>query len=301
MTYRAGFVGLIGLPNAGKSSLMNKLIQEKVSIVTPKPQTTRRRIIGVRSASNGQIVFVDAPGVINAQEGLNAFLMKEASDVIAQSDILYLVISLDTEKQEDVQKIIKIASESNKKWILILSKADLTAFQHRSIKIREMVRDNSSCLAIYETSTEWKESDFDDLIQKTINSLPETPKPLYDIELFTNENLRDICSEIIREKCFEFLHHELPYNTAIRIRKYDDTDSEIAKISAEIIVSKENHKPIVIGKSGSTIKKIGTESRVAMQKLLNCKVFLELEVIVRANWQNNDRLMKEFGYQVKND
>lgn len=300
--YRSGFVGLIGQPNAGKSTLMNLLVKEKVSIVTAKPQTTRRRILGIVSTPEGQAVFVDAPGVLKASKGLNAFLSQEAQDVIEQSDCLVAVLALDTDSKEQAEEIVEMIVKAKKPWLAVISKVDMSEFLRRREALREMCAKHKSCLGVVETSSTFKqESELarTEILRLVFSALPESPQPLYDIELFTPHNVKDLVCEIIREQCFEVLHHEIPYSIACRIQKFDESDSSLPRIHAEILVAKDSHKPILIGKGGATIKEIGTLARKGIEKMMGQKVFLGLEVSVRENWFENKKLMKELGYVVE--
>lgn len=299
MSYRAGFIGLIGQPNAGKSSLMNFFVKEKVSIVTNKPQTTRRRIIGVRSTDAGQIVFVDAPGFIQAEKGLNGFLAKEAHDVIEQSDALIAVISVDEKAAEDAKKVIELASQSRKPWVGVINKTDLLEFQHRVMILKDLIEKSGGkayTMSTLKATKEERETMMTDLLEL----LPESPAPLYDIDLFTTENTRDMVAEIVREKCFEFLFNEIPYNLAVKVLKYDEAHEPCVKIAMEIMVAKDNHKAIVIGKGGESIKKIGSAARQDIEKLLGEKIFLDISVSCREEWYKNTNMMKELGYHHDN-
>lgn len=304
MGFKAGFLGLIGQPNAGKSTLMNFLVDEKVSIVSSKPQTTRRRILGIWNSEAGQIVFVDAPGVIKADKGLNGFLAKEAQDVIASSDALIAVISVDEEKPEDAEKVIEMVSKSGKPWIGVITKTDIAEKAHRLMILKGMIEQNKGkALSISVNALKGDkeaDEDRDAMLIEFLEMLPESPAPLYDIELFTNENVREMVCEIIREKCFESLHQEIPYSMAVRILKFDE-EGPIPKIYAEIIVTKENHKAIVIGKEAAMIKKIGMDSRKEIEKLMDTKVFLDLQVTCKPEWFENKRMMKELGYASKSE
>lgn len=299
--YKAGFVGLIGMPNAGKSTLLNLLVKEKVSIVTEKPQTTRRRIIGFLNSESSQIVLVDTPGILNAKTGLNHFLQKEAEDVIATSDVLCAVLNLDENKKENLDKIIDLVKNSKKPWFAVITKVDLTEHLSRRQKLRQELSEKFKDLKILESSSSWKK-DFDSFRDEFIFAakmyLPASEAPLYEVDLFTPHTLREMTVEILREQCFLRLTKELPYQIAIRIVKFDESDKNITKIYAEILVAKESHKPIVIGKSGSNIKHIGTQARQEIEKLIDQKVYLNLEVVVKENWYENPRLMKELGYVV---
>lgn len=302
MSYKAGFLGLIGQPNAGKSTLMNFLVEEKVSIVSSKPQTTRRRILGIWSTDAGQVIFVDAPGLIKADKGLNSFLAKEASEVIADSDALVAVISVDEDKPENAERVIDLVSKSGKPWIAVITKVDIEEKAHRVMILKKMVEDKGGkVLSVSATKSKNDTEEREAILLEMLNILPESPAPLFDTELFTNENVREMVSEIIREKCFESLHHEVPYSLAVRIIKFDENASPIPKIYAEIIVSKESHKAIVIGKEASAIKKIGMDARKEIEKLMDTKIFLDLKVQCKAEWFENKRFMKELGYVTESE
>ncbi|MGZ3745017.1 MAG: GTPase Era [Pseudobdellovibrionaceae bacterium] len=297
MSYKAGFLGLIGQPNAGKSTLMNYLVSEKVSIVTEKPQTTRRRVLGVWSSEEGQIVFVDAPGLINADKGLNGFLAKEAEDVIGQSDAILAVISLDEKNAEDAEKVIKMVSGSQKPWVGVITKSDLVEKQHRIMILKKMIEEaGGKALQVSAKDMEADPENREAILLELLALLPESPAPLYDVELFTPHNTRDLVAEIIREKCFEFVHQEIPFSMAVRILKFDENATPCPKIYAEILVAKENHKAIVIGKGGANLKEIGTAARKEIEALMGEKVFLDLIVNFKADWFNNKRIMQELGY-----
>lgn len=304
MSYKAGFLGLIGQPNAGKSTLMNFLVSEKVSIVSAKPQTTRRRILGIWSNEAGQIVFVDAPGVIKAEKGLNGFLAQEAEDVIKNSDALIAVVSVDEGKPEDAERVLDMVSKSGKPWIGVITKTDIIEKAHRLMILKKMIEErNGKALSIsVSTVSKGKEAaeDREAMLIEFLEMMPQSPAPLYDIELFTNENVREMVSEVIREKCFEILHHEIPYSLAIRIVKFDE-EGPLPKIYAEILVGRESHKPIVIGKEAQVIKRIGMEARKEIEKIMGEKVFLDLKVNCKPEWADNKRMMKELGYVTRND
>lgn len=302
MGYKAGFLGLIGQPNAGKSTLMNFLVSEKVSIVSAKPQTTRRRILGIWSNEAGQIVFVDAPGLIKADKGLNGFLAKEAEDVIAGSDALLAVVSVDEAKPEDAEKVIEMVAASGKPWVGIITKTDIEDKAHRIMILKKMIEEkNGKAFSVSVKLDENDEEEREALLIEFLELMPESPAPLYDVELFTNENVREMVAEIVREKCFEFLHQEIPYSLAVRISKFDENATPIPKIYAEIVVSKEGHKGIVVGKEAQVIKKIGMESRKEIEKLMGEKVFLDLNVVVKEEWFANKRIMKELGYVAESE
>jgi GTPase len=298
MSYKAGFVGLIGQPNAGKSSLMNYLIEQKVSIVTAKPQTTRRRILGIYTADDAQIIFIDAPGVLTAEKGLNSFLEKEAIDVMKESDVILAVVSVDEKEAEANQKILDLVKSSRKPWMAVITKIDVSDKAHRILILKNMVEAmGGKCLQV--SAVRDGEEGREMMLENIKEILPKSEAPLYDNELYTTENLRDLIAEIIREKCFLNLTQELPYQMAVQIRKFDENAKPCPHIYADVIVAKESHKPIVIGQKAQVIKKISQESREEAEKLMDQKVFLELNVVVKENWFDHLQTMKELGYVIE--
>ncbi len=297
--YRAGFLGIIGQPNAGKSSLMNYLIKEKVSIVTSKPQTTRRRILGLHSEDSGQVVFIDAPGVVKSTSGLNMFLQQEAEDVIKASDSLLAVLSINEDSIERNEEILEMVAKSKKPWMAIITKTDLTEKIHRISMLKDLVKSKggeSLAVSIKNDTIEDRQM----ILEKCISLMPQAAAPLYDEELFTTENVKSILEEIIREKCFEILEYEVPYQLAVQTRKFDEEAKPCPKIYVDIIIGKDTHKPIVIGKGGANIKRIGEQAREEIQKIMDIsKVYLELNVVVKDNWFENKTTMKELKYVIE--
>lgn len=296
--YRAGFVGLIGQPNAGKSTLMNYLIEQKVSIVTAKPQTTRRRILGIQTRKNAQIVFVDAPGLVKAEKGLNAFLEKEAHEVIHDSDALIAVLSVDEKDQESIEKVLSLVTAAKKPWLALITKSDLQDKLHRIMIIRQMVEvaggKSFTVSSVGATNTEDKGY----ILDAIEGLLPQTGAPLYDEEMYTTENMRQLVAEIVREKCFESMNHEVPYQTAVVVRDFKEDAKPCPHIYADVIVAKESHKPMLIGQKAEQIKKISQASRMEIEKIMGQKVYLELKVVVKENWFEKNAYMKELGYVI---
>lgn len=298
MNFRTGYVGLIGQPNAGKSSLMNFIIKEKVSIVTNKPQTTRRRILGIYTNEQTQIIFIDAPGVIKAAKGLNSFLEKEALDVIKESDILLAVLNLDQKSSEDAEQILKLVSTSRKPWLGVITKTDLEDKAHRIMILKEMIEKNGGkaiCMSLQKNAEEYRH----EFLKEVESLLPTTENLLYDAEMYTTENMRSLVAEIVREHCFEKLNYEIPYQLAVQVRQYDEEAKPCPKIYVDVLVAKESQKPIVIGKKAELIKQISQDSRTEIEKLVGEKVYLELNVVVKDNWYEHMQTMKELGYVIE--
>lgn len=298
MSYRAGFLGLIGQPNAGKSTLMNFLVEEKISIVSAKPQTTRRRMLGIWSSKEGQIVFVDAPGLIKAEQGLNGFLAREAEEVVRDSDALLAVLAVDAAKPEEAEQTLALVKASGKPWLAIITKADLAEKAHRTTILKNQVEAAGGRAVTVSALKKGRDSaeDHRALIDACLALLPLAPAPLYDAEIFTPETEKSLAVEIVREKCFEFLHQEVPFGIAVQPLLFDEAAHPVPRLAFDIIVSKENHKGMVIGRGGEMLKKIGTAARQDIEKMLGEKIFLELKVTVRENWARQAKFMKELGY-----
>ncbi len=298
MSFKAGYVGLIGQPNAGKSSLMNFIIKEKVSIVSNKPQTTRRRILGIHTSENAQIVFIDAPGVIKAAKGLNSFLEKEAMDVVRESDALVAVLNLDQKTAEEAENILRLVSQAKKPWIAVITKVDLEDKAHRIMIIRDMIEKSGGkalMMSLQKNAEEYR----GEFLQAVEALLPDSPQPLFEADMYTTENMRSLVAEIVREHCFEKLNYEIPYQLAVQVRQYDEEAKPCPKIYVDVLVAKESQKPIVIGKKAELIKAISQDSRAEIEKLVGGKVYLELNVVVKDNWYEHMQTMKELGYVIE--
>ncbi|MGE3759460.1 MAG: KH domain-containing protein, partial [Pseudobdellovibrionaceae bacterium] len=231
--------------------------------------------------------------------GINAFLQAEMESVIQSSDALIAVLPIDEKAVDKVNEIIDIVKESKKPWIALITKTDIKEKVHRIDILKSMLSDfNVPTLTI--STVKGKGVDRDTLLEAIRIILPAAPEPLYpDVELFTPHHVRDLVSEIIREQCFENLYQEVPYGVAVRILKFEEpAEKKIYKIYAEILASKESFKPIIVGKEAAVIKKIGTAARLEIEKLVGEKVFLDLQVKVKENWNENKKLLKELGYDA---
>jgi GTP-binding protein Era len=295
---KAGFIGLIGLPNAGKSTLVNLLVGEKVSIVTSKPQTTRHQVLGILNDEDSQIIFADTPGEIAAEDGLNHFLQLEFEKSLKESDVLLAVLNMDANKFEDLEKIVNIVKNSGKPWLPIITKTDIARFSHRLSKLHKFVEDEGKPFLSthFKRTTEQLREDILDSIKEL---LPESPQRLFDPELYTTQSVKDMTKEILREKCFESLHDEIPFGLAVDIRKFDEVSAKTVKVHADLILNKENHKPMVVGRGGEKIKHIGIEARKEIEKVIGRPVFLNLFVKVKKNWSKNENALKELGYGIE--
>lgn len=294
--YRSGIVGIVGLPNAGKSTLVNALVGEKVSIVTSKPQTTRKRVTGIVSEENLQAVLTDAPGFLKAEAGLNGFLSDEARSVIEDVEALIFVISLSGGSLSALKEHLELVKSSAKPVVCILNKLDEAkpAFQK---EVETLVEEAG--LGFVRGSLKNK-SDKKEIRALVLNwfqqTLPVTGAPLYDPDIYTTQNVRDLAEEVIREAAFERLHQEIPFGLGVKIVKFDEDSETLTRIYAEVWVNRDSHKGIVVGAKASSLKGIGTKARLRLEDFLGTKVFLDLRVKVKKNWIKNDHLLEELGY-----
>lgn len=298
MMHKSGFVNIIGRPNVGKSTLMNALVGERMSIITHKPQTTRHRIFGILSGDDFQIVFSDTPGVIKnpvykMQEAMNRF----AHSTFEDADLMLLVIE-PNETWPDDDPLLKRLGHMEVPIFLIINKIDLSS----QAQITELVAQWQQRLpftGIFPISA-LHQSGTAGLLQLILEHLPEGPA-YFPKDQITDRTERFFVSEIIREKILELYEQEIPYSCEVGIEDFKDTETNtgepLARISAIIYVSRKTQKSILIGKNGAAIKRLGTEARKAMETFLERKVFLELHVKVRDNWRDDEQMLRRFGYQ----
>lgn len=299
---KSGYVAIIGKPNAGKSTLMNSLIGEKLSIITNKPQTTRKRIIGILTEDEYQIIFIDTPGILNPEYLLQEKMLGFISDSVKDADIVLLLI--DMENDQDGAKILsdenvkKIINDKKLKKILLLNKVDLSSEVIIKKLIGELNKGNlfESIIPISAA----KKYNLDSVIAEILKHLPEHPKYFPDDDL-SDADERFFVSEIIREKIFEMYKEEIPYSTEVLIEEFVERENGKNYIRAAIVVERETQKPIIIGNKGAAIKKLGKNARIAIEKFLGREVFLELFVKVREKWRSNPNMLKSFGYFSSND
>ncbi len=300
MNTKSGFVTIIGLPNAGKSTLMNALLGQDLSVATSKPQTTRKRILGILSEEDYQIIFLDTPGILDPKYMLQEKMLDYVFKSTQETDILLLIIDIENDKggnklldNESVQKIIK--KEKCPK-ILVINKIDNS--NESTIKlITEKFGDDKTFEKIIPLSAKLKVN-IQSLTETLIELLPVHPKYFPDDQL-TDANERFFVSEIIRGKIFELYKDEVPYSTEVLIEDFKEREKGKDYISAAIVVERETQKPIILGKKGEAIKKLGKYSREAIDDFLQREVYLELRVKVREKWRTNPNLLKQYGYSIE--
>lgn len=293
--FRCGFVTILGRPNVGKSTLLNKLIGQKVSIVSPKPQTTRNSIIGILNGDNYQIIFTDTPGIHKPKNRLDEYMEKSIAKSIDDVDLILYI--LDGTKRFFADDIDDIVSYSNGKTpvVVLVSKVDDTTFERLYPELAKLNNLQKVKDIIPFSSFSGKNLD---LLKETILKFMPVSPAMYPIDAVTDSSQRFLCSEIIREKSLWLLQQEIPHGVAVQIESFKE-EPQIVKISATIFCEKDNHKKIIIGSAGQTLKKIGEESRVDIERMLGKKVFLELWVKVKERWRDSDILTNNLGYNKK--
>ena len=294
--FRSGFVAIVGRTNVGKSTLMNHLIGMKIAITSNKPQTTRRRMQTVYTDSRGQIVFLDTPGVHLAHNRLSEYMDDVAYRSVEDVDLILFVAEPVTYIGKGEQEMIERIRRSGRGVILALNKAD-TVEESRLEKAREAYEkalDIIDCVYI----SALKGRNIDRLIEVLMDNLPEGPA-FYDEDTVTDETERDICAEIVREKTLRLLRDEVPHGVAVSVESFRERDDGLIDIAADIICERDSHKGIIIGKGGSMLKRIGSDSRKDIETLLEAHVNLKLFVKVRKDWRQNKGMLRSLGYDER--
>ena len=295
MNFKCGYVSILGRPNVGKSTLLNKLVGQKISIVSPKPQTTRNVVTGILNQPNMQVVFLDTPGIHKSKNSLDRYMEKSISKSLEGIDlILYMLDGTKRFFEEDIDDIKSLCA-GKIPVVVLVSKIDSTTFEKLYPELSKLNLLENVKEIIPFSSFNGKNLD---VIIKTIEGyMPESPA-MYPTDTVTDVSERFVASEIIREKSLWLLQQEIPHGIAVEIEKFHQT-KDVTKISATLYCEKDNHKKIIIGSQGSTLKKIGEESRKDLERMLQTKVFLELWVKVKEHWRDSDILVSNLGYDKK--
>jgi len=291
MAHKSGFVNIIGNPNVGKSTLMNALVGERLSIITSKAQTTRHRIMGIVNSDDFQIVYSDTPGVLKPSYKLQESMMKFVMSALEDADvILYITDTHETPNKHE--EFLETLRKQKAPIVLVINKVDLT----NQPALEEMVDVWKNLLpaASIIPASALHGFNLDTILNAILANLPEGPE-YFDKETLTDRTLRFFTSEIIREKVLTTYQKEIPYSVEVDIEEYVESD-KIDRIRALLYVTRESQKAIIIGHQGKSLKKVGTEARIEMEKFLGKKVFLELFVKVDPNWRNDENKLKRFGY-----
>jgi GTP-binding protein Era len=295
---KAGFVSLIGRPNAGKSTLLNRLVGQKVAIVSDKPQTTRHRIIGVRNVPDGQIVFIDTPGIHKPVHRMNQRMVDAAVGTLREADVAVLLVDATAPPGPGDQFVIALLRRHRVPTILALNKVDQVD-KPRLLPLMQRYAEAHAFAAIVPISALTGDG-VDSLEREILASLPES-EPLYPDDYLTDQTERTLAAEMIREKVLAHTRDELPYTTAVVIDQWQERENDqgVTRVFASILVDRESQRPIVVGAGGEMIKRIGTEARKDLEEMLDGRVYLDLHVKVRADWRDDERLLDELGLRPK--
>ena len=293
--FRSGFVSIIGRPNVGKSTLLNRILGEKLAITSDKPQTTRNRIQGICNLDGGQIVFIDTPGIHHGEKRLNRSMVDAAMSALAGVDVVLLLVDATVEPRREAEAMAEVLVKAEAPLFLVISKTDLVSREELLGRIAAY-RDLHPFREILPVSAV-KGEGVDRLLDTVLARLPEGPAYFPD-DILTDLPERFLAAEIIREKVFRLTRDEIPYAVAVVVESFKERpDGSLIAISAAINVERDSQKGIIIGRKGEMLKRIGSQARRDLEELLQTKVFLELFVRVQKDWSENSRLLKELGYE----
>ena len=292
-TYKAGFVSIIGRPNVGKSTLLNRILGEKIVAVSDKPQTTRNVIRGILSDATSQIVFVDTPGIHNARNRINKAMVDAAMTAVTGIDLLLLVV--DATQRIDEPFVQDICGKAGAPIWLVLNKIDQVEPREKLFSVIESYTRLSDFSEIIPVSAQ-SGSNIERLVGLVRAHLPEG-EPLFPDDILTDLPEKFIVAELIREKVFRLTTREIPYGTAVVVDAFQERENGLVAITATIMVERDSHKGIIIGKKGSMLKKIGEQARRDIERLLGTRVFLELFVQVQERWTERTAMLRELGYE----
>lgn len=288
---KAGFVSFIGRPNAGKSTLLNRIVGHKLAIVSDKPQTTRTRIVGVKNYPDGQVVFVDTPGVHKPTHRMNVRMVDLALEAMREVDVLTLVVDVSDRPGAGDRHLLSLVKDVTTPAILALNKVDLIA-KAKLLPIIDRYRQEHPFVEIVPISAT-DGTNVDVLERLFLQYLPEG-EPLYPPDYVTDQPETFFVAEIVREQVLQLTHAELPFSTAVVIDHFEEVE-KLVRIYGTILVERESQKPIVVGKGGAMIKQIGTAARVELERFFGARVYLDLRVKVKSEWRDDERALDEMG------
>ncbi len=293
MNTQSGYIAIVGRPNVGKSTLLNALLGQKISITSPKPQTTRHNLLGIKTLETQQLIFVDTPGLqVSPQKALNRIMNKNALGIVQDVDVVVFVVEGMQWRDED-EWVLQRLKNNKVPVILVVNKVDKISPRERLLPFLQKMTEKYNFAAICPLSAK-DHDNLDGLEQEIISRLPENDF-IFSEDQLTDKSERFLVAELIREKLMLLLGEELPYQTTVEIEQFVE-EQNITKISGLIWVERDGQKAIVIGKGGLMLKKIGSQARQDIEKLLDKKVFLQLWVKVKADWSDNDRALRQLGY-----
>lgn len=298
MSFKSGFITIIGKPNVGKSSLLNEILKEKVSIVSPKAQTTRNNILGILNEPGYQMIFTDTPGINTAKTRLDRFMQKSVSSARSGVDVIVVVLDGDKKINQADLDLIKEQEHTGASVIVVLNKLDLAGYDKLLPQV-EKFKDFEFVKEIIPTSAQ-NGKNVDVLVERIKSLLPEGA-PYFDEDMYTDQTVRFMVAEIVREKALRLLNQEVPHGIAVEILKFDEEDESLVKIDADIICERKTHKHIIIGSNGENLKKIGISARLDIEELVDAKVFLNLFVKVREDWRDKEHFIRGLGYKSEDN
>ena len=291
--FHSGYVSIIGRPNVGKSTLLNAVLGEKIAIVSPKPQTTRNKIVGIKNLPGAQIIFMDTPGIHKPKNKLGETMVRIALDAFSEVDIILFMVEPQGPESGDIA-IIHQLKKTRSPVFLLINKID-TVKKHELLILIDRYKNLYPFQEIIPVSA-LKQDGIAVLLKKICDTVPVGPK-YYPEELITDQLERFMASEIVREKIMRMTEQELPYSVAVEVQKWEEREDGLIMISCNIYIERESQKAIIIGKKGALLKAVGSAARIEMEKLLNAKIFLELWVKVKKHWRDDPQLLKELGYK----
>ena len=291
---KAGYVSFLGRPNAGKSTLMNRIVGHKLAIVSDKPQTTRTRIVGVKNYPEGQVVFVDTPGVHRPMHRLNVRMVDVALEAMREVDVLALVVDVSVKAGAGDQFMLGLLEDLKTPTILVLNKVDLIR-KPRLLPLMEHYQKAHAFAEIVPVSA--VDGTNVDVLEKLFLQYLPDGEPLYPPDYVTDQPERFFAAEIVREQVLQLTHDELPFSTAVVVDRFEEPagGKALYTLYCTILVDRESQKPIVVGKGGAMIKKIGTAARLELERYFGAKVFLDLHVKVKSEWRNDERMLDQLG------
>jgi GTP-binding protein Era len=293
MSFKSGFVAIVGRPNAGKSTLVNRLVGKKVAIVTPRPQTTRNRIIGILNRDDAQVVLLDTPGIHKPANALGRQMMDEVRDALEGLDLLLLIVDAAERPGPDDRFVLNYLKRYETPVILLLNKIDRIP-KARLLPLMDFYRKEHGFAEIIPISA-LEGSGVEELLRRVIGLLPEG-QPHFPTDQYTDQPERFLAAEIVREKAIGATREEVPHSVAVLVDSFEER-GKLIRIRATLYVEREGQKGILIGKGGGTLKKIGTEARLELEELLGVKIFLELFVKVQKDWRNRPRMVRQLDWR----
>ena len=292
---KAGFVSFIGRPNAGKSTLLNRLVGTKLAIVSDKPQTTRTRILGVKNYPDAQVVYLDTPGIHRPLHRMNVRMVDAAVDTIREVDVLGVVVDVTEPSGKGDRYVFDLVKDADAAVFLVLNKIDLV----KKVKLLPLIdryRQNASFAEIVPVSASTGDN-IDRLERAIIDRMPEGER-LYPEDYLTDQPERFFAGEIVREKLLQFTHAEIPFSSAVVIDRFEEPSPEtnnVLRLYCTVVVDRESQKPIVVGHGGEMVKKIGTAAREELERFFSTRVYLDLHVRVKSDWREDDHVLEQLG------